>query len=234
MPPVLIFRHIAHEGPGYFGDFLDQQQIPYEIICIDANDSVPDRLDGIPALVFMGGAMSVNDPLPWIGKEIHLIQMAVEKGVPVLGHCLGGQLIAKALGAEVKPNLVTEIGWHKAEKLDNPAAEDWLDGLADSLELFHWHSETFSTPAGATRILKSSFCDNQAFIYGNCLAMQCHIEMTAPMVMQWVAEAGDTLSSSASVQSTDEILRDLRQRVSSLNRIADRIYTRWQQGLRIL
>jgi len=96
MLPVLIFRHIAHEGPGYLGDFLREKKIPYEMICVDQGESVPDTADGTSALVFMGGPMSVNDPLPWIADELALIRQAIDRGIPVLGHCLGGQLLAQA------------------------------------------------------------------------------------------------------------------------------------------
>ena len=101
MKPVRIFRHIACEGPGYLGTLLDKQQIPYEIIRVDDNQPVPQSLDDVSGLVFMGGSMSVNDPLDWIDDEVKLIQSARERDMPMLGVCLGSQLIAKALGVTV-------------------------------------------------------------------------------------------------------------------------------------
>lgn len=225
--PVLIFRHIAHEGPGYLGDFLDQRGIRWQMICIDEGEPVPHSPDGAAALVFMGGPMSVNDPLPWIADELGLIRQAIARKIPVLGHCLGGQLMAKALGARVQANQVTEIGWHIAERLDNPAARDWLEAMPGPVELFHWHGETFDIPAGATPLLQSRFCPNQAFVYGNSLAFQCHIEMTAPLVRKWVQESEGELNESDSVQSGEQMLQDLAARIARLNRIADTIYARW-------
>lgn len=230
LSPVLIFRHIQHEGPGYLGDFLQHRNIPYEMIHVDEGDPVPATPDGASALVFMGGPMSVNDPLPWIADEISLIQQAVKRNIPVLGHCLGGQLMAKALGATVRANPVTEIGWHPTARIDNAESRDWLSVIPDSAELFHWHGETFDIPAGATPLLQSRFCTNQAFIYRNSLAFQCHIEMTAPLVEKWVAESRNELQVSESVQSAAQMLHDLSARITRLNRIADTIYTRWLSG----
>ena len=101
MEPILIFRHVACEGPGYLAEFLDRQQFPYSMICIDRNDPIPESLPDTSGLVFMGGGMSVNDDLPWIDQEMRLIRQAVDKNMPVLGHCLGGQLICKALGGQI-------------------------------------------------------------------------------------------------------------------------------------
>lgn len=231
MFPVLIFQHIAHEGPGYLSDFFHRLRIPFEVVKIDKDEPVPDSLEDVSGLVFMGGPMSVNDPLPWIAKEIRLIRQAMARDVPVLGHCLGGQLMARALGAEVRRNPVTEIGWHPAEKIDNPVTRDWLGDVGNPVELFHWHKETSDLPEGAAPLLKSAYCRNQAFVHGNGLAMQCHIEMTEDLVKKWVLESGDTLEASESVQSGEEMQRDLSARVRNLNRVADSIYSRWIKGL---
>jgi GMP synthase-like glutamine amidotransferase len=231
MSPVLIFRHIAHEGPGYLGDFLDRKQIPWKLVCVDAGEPVPDSLGEASALVFMGGPMSVNDPLPWIADEIQLIQDAIEDDIPVLGHCLGGQLMAKAMGATVGRNRVTEIGWHTTTRIDNTASRDWLRGLGDEMELFHWHGETFTIPHGAVPILKSRYCDNQAFVYGKNLAMQCHIEMTEELIRKWASEDNGELQVADSVQSAEAMQRDIGDRVQRLNWIADTVYTRWIKGL---
>ena len=227
MSPVLIFRHIAHEGPGYLSDFLKDKKIPYSMICVDEGEAIPKTPDKASALVFMGGPMSVNDPLPWIADEISLIQQAQQQYIPVLGHCLGGQLMAKAMGARVYANPVTEIGWHVTEKLTNAESRDWLAMIPGQSEIFHWHGETFDIPAGAKPLLKSRFCQNQAFVYRNCLGFQCHIEMTAPLVKKWADESKSELCVSESVQSGEEMLRNLDARIEKLNRIADSIYSRW-------
>ena len=109
--------------------------------------------------------MSVNDDLPWIPPVLDLIRQAAAKNIPVLGHCLGGQLMAKALGGQVGRNAIKEIGWGTVNRVDGPEAEAWLGDL-DHFEAFHWHGETFSIPPGAVRILGNDNCANQAFVSG--------------------------------------------------------------------
>lgn len=228
MKPIAIFRHLECEGPGYLTEFLQQYKLESTLVRIDQNDSVPDSIDAFSALVFMGGPMSVNDDLPWIFKELNLIQQAARQKMPILGHCLGGQLICKALGGSVTANKVKEIGWHKVQKLNNACSEKWLADIPNEFEAFHWHGETFSTPGGASPILESEFCDNQAFALDNILALQCHIEMTRELVSEWAREYSDELDEpSQSIQSADTIISGLEGKVSKLNRIADKVYRRW-------
>jgi len=111
MKPVAIFRHAAVEGPGYLADFLDRHAIPWQLIRVDAGDSVPTTPEAFSGLAFMGGPMSVNDDLPWLAREFSLIREAHAQDIPLLGHCLGGQLISRALGAVVSRNPLKEIGW---------------------------------------------------------------------------------------------------------------------------
>ncbi len=136
MKPITIFRHAPHEGPGYFAEFLEQRRMPYEMIRVDQGDPIPEKLSATSALVFMGGPMSVNDALPWIEKELALIRLAAANNMPVLGHCLGGQLISKALGGRVTKNPVREIGWHPVRRIENTVARDWLGDLPAEIEVF--------------------------------------------------------------------------------------------------
>jgi len=233
MQEILIFRHAPHEGPGYLADFLGRHRRPWRLIRIDRNDPIPSSIDGVSGLVFMGGPMSVNDPLPWIPPVLKLIREAVSADVPVLGHCLGGQLISKALGGAITKNPVKEIGWLPVSRVDSPAAKPWLDGLPAEFEVFHWHGETFSIPPGATRILTSSDCANQAFVIGKTLAFQCHIEMTGEMVREWARLGADDLAPlCATVQNPQAMTAELDMRVKRLQGIADKFYDRWIQGLR--
>ena len=114
---VLIFLHMDDKHPGYIADYLQRQKIPYRIIRGYAGDPIPQLDDSMAGLVFMGGVMSANDDLLWIKQEIGLIREALDNSVPLLGHCLGGQLISIALGASVTTNAVGEVGWHRCTKL---------------------------------------------------------------------------------------------------------------------
>ncbi|MGW8271276.1 MAG: type 1 glutamine amidotransferase, partial [Burkholderiales bacterium] len=111
MKPVAIFRHVRSEGPGYFATVLERRSIPHRLIAVDDGEPLPRSARAFAGLVFMGGPMSANDDLPWIAPSLALMQDAVRQDVPLLGHCLGAQLMAKALGGEVQPAAVKEIGW---------------------------------------------------------------------------------------------------------------------------
>lgn len=184
-------------------------------------------------LAFMGGPMSVNDDLPWIIPALELVRDAVRKDVPVLGHCLGGQLMAKAFGGAVRATPVKEIGWGEVRVAVNGVAREWLGSL-QSFESFHWHGESFSIPPGGTRVLENAHCANQAFAIGKHFGMQCHVEMTGELVRDWLrggAREIERSKDSPGVQKPAEIERDLERRVSALQAVADRIYDRWIEGL---
>jgi GMP synthase-like glutamine amidotransferase len=233
MKPVAIFRHSPGEGPGYFATFLHRHSIPHRLIRVDAGDPVPCAAAEFSGLCFMGGPMSVNDDLQWIEPVLELIRSAVAAGIPVIGHCLGGQLMAKALGGSVTRNAVKEIGWGRVTAADDDAARTWLDGTTDFLS-FHWHGETFSVPPHATPILSSPYCANQAFVLGNSLGMQCHVEMTETMIRLWNRQWADEVNGNRgpSVQSPSEMYEDMDGRLTQLHAVADKIYSRWIQGLR--
>ena len=228
--PVAIFRHSPTEGPGYFATFLDTHRIPWTLIAIDAGDQVPDCTNHFGGLCFMGGPMSVNDDLPWIEPVLNLIRKAVAGDVPVIGHCLGGQLMSKALGATVGRNPVKEIGWGRVRVTDS-IGRDWM-GNTTVFDAFHWHGETFNLPSGATRILESEWCANQAWVKGPHLAMQCHVEMTEEMIRNWCEQwALEKAKPRPSVQKPSQIFERMDVRITSMRSVADRMYTRWIAGL---
>lgn len=235
MKPVVIFRFTQTEGPGYLADFLTARGIPQIQVNIDAGHAIPAEINGYSGLVLMGGPMSVNDTLAWIEPVLNLVREAVKHSVPVLGHCLGGQLMSKALGGTITRNPVKEIGWGRVSKLSDDLAADWLGALPHEFEVFQWHGETFTLPPGAQHLLTSRFCANQAFLLDNRhLGLQCHVEMTEPMIRAWCSvgagEIAEALSSPA-VESPEVIQADMAPRLAQLNRVADVLYGRWIQGL---
>ena len=236
MKPVAIFRHTVTEGPGYFATYLDARGLPWRLIRVDENEPVPRDAGEYSGLCFMGGPMSVNDDLAWIVQVLALIRSAVGAGVPVIGHCLGGQLIAKALGATISRNPLKEIGWGIATVAQGEAARRWFGDVREFLA-FHWHGETFSIPPGATRVLDSPWCANQAFALGPHLALQCHVEMTPELIRAWCRDWEKEVAALAkltpSVQTPAEMEEDMAKRVSELNAVADRLYDRWTEGLKI-
>ena len=232
MKSILIFHHIACEGPGYLGDYLTSRDVPFNTIRVDKGEDVPEDPTAYSGLVFMGGPMSVNEPVPWIEKELKLICKAYQKNIPILGHCLGGQLISKALGGEITSNHVTEMGWYPVRVVENSCSNDWLKGLPEQFEVFHWHGETFSLPDDAIPLLRNEFCKNQAFVIGNSLALQCHVEMKNNTIQEWLEFYENEMPKpSSSVQSREQMLENLQERIRSSKTIADVLYTKWREGL---
>jgi len=233
MKPVAIFRHAKGEGPAYFATYLERRGIPTKLLALDQGRGVPKDVRKFSGLCFMGGPMSVNDDLPWIKPALELVREAVRKDVPMIGHCLGGQLMSKALGGEVTRAKIKEIGWGEVQVAANVVARAWFAPLT-AFESFHWHGETFSIPPGATRVLGNALCANQAFALGKHLGMQCHVEMTEDMVRAWYRGGADEIEqakASPGVQPAAKMEKNLAERIDALHKVADRVYDKWAEGL---
>jgi len=195
MRPVFILRNVAHETAGSLEPHLAAAGM--EVHCVDLFRHVPRKspLREAAALVVMGGPMSVHevDQYPFLAAEMDWIQEAVERRVPLLGICLGSQLLAKAVGANVYPNQVKEIGWYPLEILP-AAADDLLFADCDPTEtVFQWHGDTFDLPRGAVLLAQTALCKHQAYRVGPCAwGLQFHIEMTRDMVDGWLNEPSNS------------------------------------------
>lgn len=244
MKPILIVQHEADTGPGHFERYLISNDLPYETARVFADDAMPDSAAPYAGICSLGGSMSANDDLPWISKEIALMRNADQLGVPVIGHCLGGQLLAKAFDGTVTRNAMKEIGWSEVNVDDADLAREWA-GTTTALELFQWHGDTFTVPTAARRFLTSWLCANQAFVIERKnmahLGMQFHIEMTPQLVQAWVLdphginEIDEAIErqNGVGVQRPAEMLSGVDQRTQRMSLIADRFYQRWARGLRV-
>lgn len=227
MKPIVVLRHIHFEGPGSLEKLFVELGFSTRVIAVDEGEKVPRGVEEMSALMLMGGPMSANDPLPWLEEEFSLVRLAARRGLPVLGHCLGAQIIARALGSAVQKNPVREIGWFDVQVADNPTARA-LFGTVSSFTAFHWHGETFSIPEGAEPILSSAWCPNQGFVKNKILALQCHMEVTPEMLPVWSEAYRDEIAHpSPSVQSEAEMLRHASDRVARMQEVARPLYERW-------
>jgi GMP synthase-like glutamine amidotransferase len=165
---------------------------------------------------------------------LQLIRQAAALDVPVLGHCLGGQLISKAFGGTVARNPVKEIGWGEVLIADNPVARQWFGPGIERFESFHWHGETFTIPQGAVRIMGNRYCENQGFVIGNSLGMQCHVEMTEELVKSWCETGADEIAESGgpAVQSPQRMQQGMQAKLVALRSVASRLYDQWVKGLK--
>jgi GMP synthase-like glutamine amidotransferase len=232
MQPVAIFRFSPTEGPGHFAEWLDAGSLPYRLIALDEGERVPADPRAFSGIAMMGGPMSANDALPWNAPLLELLRSAVAADVPVIGHCLGGQLFAKALGVPVTRTPVPEIGWGEVEVLDADGACAWF-GKRDAFMTFQWHYDVFALPPGATRVLTNHWNPDQAYTLGKHIGFQCHIEMTRPMVETWCRTGVAELpaQSTGPTQDVADILADLDRRLATLSRVADDVYAHWAKGL---
>jgi GMP synthase-like glutamine amidotransferase len=232
--PIRIFRHEDWIQPGRLTEYLDLHNVPWELARIDQGDPIPATIDDVSGLVFLGGTMSVNDGHDWLAEEMELIRVAASEGLPMLGHCLGSQLIAKALGGSVAPMPQKEIGWHEVRKLDNPVARDWLGAVPDRLDIFIWHHDAFTLPPGAAPLYSSQHCPAQAFALDNAVATVAHPEVTTAMLEQWLSIYGyDIEPVSPSVQPIERIRERLAARCAMMHRLfTDRLYDAWLARVR--
>lgn len=244
MKPIAIVQHEADVGPGNFEQHLRLRGRSYELICVHRGDAIPDSAAPYGGLCSLGGSMSVNDDLPWIVKEIALMRDADARSVPVIGHCLGGQLLARAFDAAVTRAPHLELGWARVAVDDETRARDWFGEDVAEVELFHWHGDAFELPRLARRVLTGPWSANQAFVierptYSH-VGMQFHIEMTADMVRTWAndpaaareLEAERRRTGGPAVQSPEVMVNDVEQRAARMYHVAARLYDRWLLGVR--
>lgn len=232
MKPIAVFQHHADDGPGYFAEFLARAGLSSRLFHLAHGDAPPDSLSAYAGLCVLGGPMGANDDLPWLQAEMKLIREAIIADIPVIGHCLGGQLLARALGGVVTRSPMVEIGWSDLS-VNDPQGARWFGGR-EALRFFQWHGDTFSIPPEATQIVSGQYCANQAFVYGRKhLGMQFHCEIDAGKVKTWLVNDRQELVScvSPAVQQAEALLPTLAADVAESQRIADAIYGEWIKGL---
>jgi GMP synthase-like glutamine amidotransferase len=230
MKPVLILQHQLPENAAYLITWLDRHCVDYRVVNAGAGEPFPDSIVPYSALAVMGGGMSANDDLASNHQAIQLIVQAMILDLPVIGHCLGGQLMTRALKGTVKVADTPEIGWQSIEYADHELTRKWF-GKNPTNTVIHWHYDTFSIPLGATLLASSLNCVNQAWGFGKHLAMQFHIEIDETKIAQWVAEDDDKWAQARglfeSAQSRQTILDRTAQHIAAHQRTADHIYTHW-------
>ncbi|ALV07181.1 type 1 glutamine amidotransferase [Roseateles depolymerans] len=226
MRPVLILQHEPAQGPGYLLQCLREHGLDVELLRPDLGDRPPAYAGDFSGLVLLGSDHSVQDHLPWIARERLLLADALRLGRPVLGHCFGAQQLARTLGAPVHRNPRPDIGWR--ELWITPAARHLFDGQ-DRLLSFNWHHDSFQMPPGATRTLFGVHNLNKGFALGPHLGLQSHLEVTDPGLRAWCAQGRAELAQchGPTVQTEQEILADLPERLARLRRAARAVYHHW-------
>jgi GMP synthase (glutamine-hydrolysing) len=202
MKRVIVLQHLEREGPGAIDDLCRRRGLGVDIVRLDLGFDVPDTLGPSDILVVMGGSMGVadiDDPrTPFLAREITLLRKVLADGLPVLGVCLGAQLLAHAAGGRVYPHQRPdalgvlrpwrEVGFGEV-RLVGSAREPSLAGLPATIPVLHWHGDTFDLPAGAVRLAENDVCANQAFRIGRrAFGLQFHVEIDAALARRWAKE----------------------------------------------
>lgn len=215
---VLVFQHEPDDGPGYLGEALIRRGARLTTVRLDKGESVPNTAP-YNMLLVMGGGMNVyqEDKYPWLIEETQAIREAVEAGKAVLGVCLGGQLLAKALDAQVHLGAATEIGLTPIALTEAGKADPLFEGLSQ-VEAVEWHDDTFDIPAGAVALARSEGCAHQAFRFGRqAYGLQFHPEVSPVMLAEWIKGASDPPINSFTFQSA------LEAKAGALQTQADRL-----------
>lgn len=188
---VLVLQHHPDEGPGTLGGYLRDRGAELVFVHTHLGEDPPRDADGFDALVSMGGPMNVydEDKHPWLAQENQLLARAAHDGLPIIGVCLGAQLLAKALGAKVVRSPGEEIGWYEAKLTPAAAADPLWAGVEPLVPVVQWHGDMFQVPQGGELLAAGELCPNQAFGWKNAYGLQFHVEVTPAILEAWFPEA---------------------------------------------
>jgi len=188
---ILFIKHIAIEGPGTLEEFFNSQTSWKIKIAELENGEILPLVDECEAVISLGGPMNVYETskYPFLEREERFLKAALEKEIPILGICLGAQLLAKVCGSKIKQAKNKEIGWHKVNLTEDGRQDPFFSGLPSELDAFQWHEDMFEIPKDALQLAESKTCPNQAFRFGrNSYGLQFHIEVTPEMIESWINE----------------------------------------------
>ena len=198
---IAILQHVEFEGPAEIAHWCRQTRKEDKVHRLFLGEALP-KAERTDFLVILGGPMSVLDELPWLEEERQLIRVLISQGKPVFGVCLGGQQIAKTLGADIFQGEYREAGWLPIRTMKS----ETLGELPEELVVFHWHGEQFGLPEGAERLFTSEVCPNQGFIYKeNVIGLQFHFESTKESIESILQNDAAFLDGTAYTQTSAEI-----------------------------
>ena len=229
MKKVLVFQHVPFEVLGTLDPLLRQGGYRVRYVNYGRDPDAEPEVDKYHGLIVLGGPMNVDmiEEYPHLETEKRLIRRMIEQGVPVLGICLGAQLIAKTLGAEVRKNPEKEIGWYNVSLTEEGRGDPVLRHLCDTRRIFEWHGDTYELPEGAVHLASSKTCENQAFRYGeNVYGFQFHMEVDAPLIERWL----NTPVYQAEIESLggkvdpDVIRAETMEHIENLNLLSEQVF----------
>lgn len=224
MAEVLVFQHDPFEDLGFFAEVLDKQGADYRVLRLFHGEMPADDWQHIGALIILGGPMNTGeeDRFPFLRWEKRIIRAAIDEAVPMLGVCLGAQLIAETLGAKIFHGPVKEIGWSQISITPHGQVDSLLGYLPESATVFQWHGDGFELPNGAIHLASSINYKNQAFRLGKSIyGLQFHLEVTPTMIERWIDERSKDLALAPYI-IPDKILADTQNYAPTLKYYGER------------
>ena len=216
----LVLQNVECEGLGSLADILTSHGYDYKIVQLAQGEEAPKIMDNYAGLIILGGPMNVyqTDQFPFLLDADRLIKQAINEDKPLLGICLGSQLIAKALNAKVFSGEKKEIGWLPISLSEQGKTDPIFNQLPSKLTVFQWHGDTFNLPQDAIHLANSNMFQNQAFRLGRaCYALQFHLEVTGEMVNTWLDEYQIELDSLKGVVNPHQIQQQTNTEAERLN-----------------
>lgn len=232
---VLVIQHVESEGLGTIGNILCKRGFDADFVKVFKSERVPKTIDGYSALIVLGGPMGVYeaDVYPFIKDEIALIKNAIKNNIPILGICLGSQLIAEAGGSDVYKGKKKEIGWYKIKLNDEGKRDGLFIGLPDEFTVFQWHGDTFDAGTDfksvpSKNLASSDLFPNQIIKIGkNAYGLQFHLEVTEKMINEWIDVNDKELKSVKAYIKPEKILKDTSTHIETLNKYGEVVFSRF-------
>jgi GMP synthase-like glutamine amidotransferase len=224
---ALVLQHVAVEGPGTLASYLARRGWTLATVPLYEGARLPEDAQEYQAVIVLGGPMGVYDEAqyPFLRDEHRFLTRVLEQDVPLLGICLGSQLLAKALGARVYRNPHKEIGWYTVDLTPAGAADPLFAGLTSPIPVFQWHGDAFDIPAGAMPLASSSLCMHQAFRYGDRVyGLLFHLELTSDMIHTWIAAFHNELVSVQGTIDPARIMAEIPYRCLEYQQIGSRVF----------
>ncbi len=229
MPRILVFQHVAAEPLGTLDPLIRSRGHRIRFVNFERAPDAQPSIDRYRGLIVLGGPMNVDEQSrhPHLSTELRVIEQALKQDKPVLGICLGAQLLAHVLGAPVQRHAQPEIGWYDLHATRDGRADPVLAPLGESAPVFQWHGRRFDVPGQAVHLARTESCEPQAFRYGDrAYGFQFHLEMDLPLIERWLATPAyrEELEASGLGHDVDSIRADSRQRIDSMQTMADRVF----------